>query len=131
MKITIIGGSKGTGAELATVAMDADHDVTVVSRSGTGPAGATIVTADASALLAKPLADHNEQEAAVFASDLDWTVVRPTGLKDKPATGTWRALEVTDEGTLGGSIPRADLAACILDVLGDDATIGKALGVSS
>lgn len=49
MKITIIGGSKGTGAELATVAMDADHDVTVVSRSGTGPAGATIVTADASA----------------------------------------------------------------------------------
>lgn len=206
MKITIIGGSKGTGAELATVAMDADHDVTVVSRSGTGPTGATIVTADASApadsgtlrdalagadavvvtvggakgvknaranitrsvisamdaagvrrlvvqsslgagdsgsqmpaplrvlmsaLLAKPLADHNEQEAAVFASDLDWTVVRPTGLKDKPATGTWRALEVSDEGTLGGSIPRADLAACILDVLGDDETVGKALGVSS
>ncbi|MFD5867875.1 NAD(P)-dependent oxidoreductase [Corynebacterium sp. NPDC060344] len=203
MNITIIGGSKGTGAHLVTVATDADHDVTVVSRSGTAPAGARIVTGDAAdpevlrealtgadavvvtvggakgvdnqrakvtravisameeagvrrlvvqsslgagdsasqlpaplrvlmkAVLAKPLADHDEQEAAVFASDLDWTVVRPTGLKDKPATGTWRALEVSDEGTLSGQIPRADLAACILGVLGDDATIGKALGVSS
>lgn len=203
MNITIIGGSKGTGAQLATVAIDADHDVTVVSRSGTAPAGAGVVAGDASdagvlreaitgadavvvtvggakgvehqrakvtkaviaamedssvrrlvvqsslgagdsgsqmparlrvlmkAVLAKPLADHDEREAAVFASGLDWTVVRPTGLKDKPATGSWRALEVSDEGTLSGSIPRADLAACILGVLGDDATIGKALGVSS
>ncbi|WP_295624012.1 NAD(P)-dependent oxidoreductase [uncultured Corynebacterium sp.] len=203
MKITIIGGSQGTGAQLASVAMAADHDVTVVSRSGTGPAGATIVAGDATdvdvvreaitgadavvvtvggakgvehqrtkvteaaiaamkdagvrrlvvqsslgagdsgsqmpallrvlmkAVLAKPLADHDRQEATVFASGLDWTVVRPTGLKDKPATGTWRALEVSDEGTLSGSIPRADLAACMLDVLGDDATIGTVLGVSS
>lgn len=204
MNITIIGGSKGTGAQLATIAIDADHDVTVVSRSGTAPAGARIVAGDATdadvlreaiagagagavvvtvggakgvenqratvtkaviaamedvgvrrlivqsslgagdsgaqmpaplrvlmnAVLAKPLADHNAQEAAVFASDLDWTVIRPTGLKDKPATGTWRALEVSDEGTLSGSIPRGDVAACMLVSLGDDATIGKALGVS-
>lgn len=200
MNITIIGGSKGTGAQLATIAIDADHDVTVVSRSGTAPAGARIVAGDATdadvlreaiagavvvtvggakgvenqratvtkavlaamedvgvrrlivqsslgagdsgaqmpaplrvlmnAVLAKPLADHNAQEAAVFASDLDWTVIRPTGLKDKPATGTWRALEVSDEGTLSGSIPRGDVAACMLVSLGDDATTGKALGVS-
>ena len=204
MNITIIGGSKGTGAQLATIAIDADHDVTVVSRSGTAPAGARIVAGDATdadvlreaiagagagavvvtvggakgvenqratvtkaviaamedvgvrrlivqsslgagdsgaqmpaplrvlmnAVLAKLLADHNAQEAAVFASDLDWTVIRPTGLKDKPATGTWRALEVSDEGTLSGSIPRGDVAACMLVSLGDDATIGKALGVS-
>lgn len=48
MNITIIGGSKGTGAQLATVAIDADHDVTVVSRSGTAPAGAGVVAGDAS-----------------------------------------------------------------------------------
>ena len=102
MNITIIGGSKGTGAQLATIAIDADHDVTVVSRSGTAPAGARIVAGDAT--------DADALREAI--------------------TGTWRALEVSDEGTLSGSIPRGDVAACMLVSLGDDATIGKALGVS-
>lgn len=203
MRITIIGGSAGTGAQLATVAREAGHDVTVLSRRGGAPNGARSVTgsatdpsvvreavagADAVAvtvggakgvkhqraqvtrtvieamqdagvrrlvvqsslgagesasqlsgllakitpvLLAKPLADHNEQESAVMTSGLDWTIVRPTGLKDKPATGRWQALDVSDPGKLGGSIPRADLAACMLDVLGDESTFGRALGVSS
>lgn len=203
VKITIVGGSKGTGAKLAEAARDAGHQVTVVSRSGTAPDGVERVTGSAvdpavvreaisgadavvvtvggakgvpnqrtavtraviagmremgvrrlviqssvgagdsasqlptplrqlmSMLLAKPLADHTQQEAAAMASGLDWTIVRPTGLTDKPALGAWRALEVSDPGHLRGSIPRADLAACLLGVLQDDATIGKAIGVSS
>ena len=203
MNITIIGGSKGTGALLASLARDAGHDVTVLSRTGTAPAGVRAVTGDArdlaaasqavagadavvitvggakgvsdhraavtrtviaamhdagvrrlvaqsslgagdsgsqlpapirmvtKLLLAKPLADHTAQEAAVTSSGLDWTLVRPTGLTNKPAAGSWHALDVTSDGQLRGSIPRADLAACLLDVLGDDSTIGKALGVSS
>src|SRR5690606_25660927 len=43
-------------------------------------------------VLANPLADHNEQEQAVRESGLDWTVVRPTGLSDKPAKGRWQSL---------------------------------------
>lgn len=82
-------------------------------------------------VLAKPVADHEEQEAAVMASGLDWTIVRPSGLTDKRATGSWQALETSEPGTLRGTIPRADLAACMLEVLEDDATIGSALGVSS
>lgn len=203
VKITVVGGSSGTGKVLAEAAIAAGHEVTVVSRSGTAPAGSATVAGSAthpgvardavagadavvvtvggakgvhhqraavtrsvinamketgarrlivqsslgagdsgaqmpaplrilmSALLAKPLADHDDQEQAVFGSGLDWTVVRPTGLTNKPAVGSWRALELSDGGTLGGSIPRGDLAACILDVIGDDSTIGKALGVSS
>ena len=200
MKITVIGGSKGTGAQLAGLARDARHEVTVLSRSGTAPTGVTGSATDAVAareavtgadavvvtvggakgvrhqraqvtraviaamreagvrrlvvqsslgagdsasqlprplgtitklMLMLPLADHDEQEAAVRRSGLDWTVLRPTGLTDKPATGSWQALRVGDPGTLRSSIPRADLAACMLDALGDDATIGAFLGASS
>lgn len=62
---------------------------------------------------------------------LDWTIVRPTGLTDKPATGAWRALEPSQEGKLGGTITRADLAAFMLQALTDDATIGSAVGISN
>lgn len=82
-------------------------------------------------LLAVPLADHDQQEAAVTSSGLDWTVVRPTGLTTKPGTGRWRAHQVGDGGTLGGSIPRADLAAYLLAALTDDSLIGRAVGISS
>lgn len=203
MKICIIGGSQGTGAQLATLATDAGHDVVALSRRGTAPAGAAALAGSATDLdavtravtgadafvvtvggakgmqhqraavartvieamraagvrrllvqsslgasgssvqfprairgltmlaLAKPLADHDEQEAAVTASGLDWTIVRPSGLTDKPATGTWTALEVGQPGTLRGTIPRADLAAFMLSLLPDDAALGKAFGVSS
>lgn len=47
MKITIIGGSRGTGAQLATLAQTAGHDVTVLSRSGDAPDGVRVVAGDA------------------------------------------------------------------------------------
>ncbi len=47
MKITIIGGSQGTGAELAKAALVGGHDVTVLSRSGKAPAGAAVITGSA------------------------------------------------------------------------------------
>lgn len=203
MRITIIGGSRGTGARLAEKASAAGHEVTVLSRSGAAPDGVRIIQGSATdpdaartavtgadavvvtvggakgvrrhraavtrtiidamqdqgvrrlvvqsslgagdsgsqmplplrvlmkGLLATALADHDEQEAAVRQSGLDWTVVRPTGLTNKPGTGHWQALEVGEAGTLRGSVPRDDVAACILRVLEDGSTIGKALGVSS
>lgn len=203
MRITVIGGSRGTGAQLAERAAAAGHDVTVLSRSGEAPDGvrslvgsasdpvaareavagadAVVVTVGGakgvrhqraavtrtvvaamqeegvrrlvvqsslgagdsgsqmplplrlamSALLARPFADHDEQESVVRASGLDRTVVRPTGLTNKPGTGSWQAREVGEAGTLRGSIPRDDLAACILRLLDDLSTIGTSLGLSS
>ena len=203
MKLTVIGGSRGTGALVAGLARDAGHEVTVVSRSGSAPAGCRAVTGSATdpavarsavkgadavlvtvggakgvrgqrtevtravvegmvatgarrlvvqsslgagdsgtqlplplrllmkVVLAVPLADHNQQESAVTESGLDWTLVRPTGLTDKPATGRWRALRVGEGGTLGGTIPRADLAAYLLEVLSDNALIEESVGISS
>lgn len=202
MKVTIIGGSKGTGAYVGAAALKAGDEVTVLSRSGnvpedvrsvvgsaTGPAAVREAIAGADAvvvtvggakgvrhqraaatrtviaamkdtgvrrlivqsslgagdsgsqlpaplnlitpvMLAKPLADHNEQEAAVEKSGVNWTIVRPSGLTDKPATGEVKALSVGQDGKLGGSIPRADLAQFILAAVTDESTFGKAIGVS-
>lgn len=202
MKITVIGGSQGTGRNVAEQARDAGNDVTVVSRSGKVPDGVRSVVGDATdpkvaeeaiagadavvitvggskgsprhrtdvtkaaieamrragvrrlvvqsslgagdsgqqlpqpfrlfakVALAKPIADHNAQEDVVRASGLDWTIVRPPGLTDQPATGEWLALEVGDGGTLNGRISRADLAAFILASLDSDAA-GREVGVSS
>ena len=203
MKITIIGGSKGTGAQLASLALKVGHSVTVLSRSGTAPAGLRSITGNATdpavaveavtganvvvvtvgaakgvhhqraavtrtiiaamqetgvrrlvvqsslgagdsaaqlpapirlitqLVLGKALADHNEQELAVTTSGLDWTVMRPAGLTNKLPTGTWTALGATGEGKPYGSIPRGDLAACMLEILDNDATFGSALSLSS
>lgn len=203
MKLTIIGGSSGTGAALADQAYIAGDQVTIVSRSGNAPGFATVVQGSAqdpavvaeavrgadavvvavggskgddrnrakvtevvidamrtagvkrivvhSSLgagdsaqqmkqplrwiaqktLAKPLADHNEQEELVTASGLDWTIVRPSGLRDTPGTGKYKALEVGQEGHLGGSISRSDVAAFILEALNTPSTIGKAIGLST
>lgn len=203
MKITVIGGSTGTGALLASRAHADGHEVTALSRRGTAPEGVRATTGDAldpevvaavvaeadavvvsvggtkgatrhraavtrsviaamqaagtrrlvvqsslgvgdsgsqlpgpigwltKVLLRRPLADHGEQETAVIGSGLDWTLVRPTGLTNGPATGTWRALTPTDEGALRGTISRSDLAALLLDIIGDETTIGSTLGASS
>lgn len=203
MKIVVIGGSEGTGAQVASLAQTAGNEVTVLSRSGTAPVGVNTIAGDTinpevaaravagadavvvtvggakgvsnqraavtksiigamkeagirrlviqsslgagdsasqlpapmrpvvKLMLAKALADHNEQESAVEDSGLDWTILRPASLNDKEPTGKWTALEVGEDGKLKGSISRLDLAGCILGVLNDDSTIGKALGVSS
>lgn len=204
MRITVVGGSKGTGARFAALAHAAGHEVTVVSRSGAGgaaglrhvagdasePVVATEAVAGADAVvitvgaakgvpnqrtavtrsivdamrtagvgrllvqsslgagdsvtqlpgllgvltklvLTKPLADHNSQEDVVRASGLDWTILRPTGLTDKDPTGGWRMLQVSDDGRLGGTITRGDLAALMLETLDDARAIGKSFGISN
>jgi putative NADH-flavin reductase len=58
-------------------------------------------------------ADMRGMEDIVRATDLDWTFVRPTYLRDHPPTGTYR---VTDNATPPGGwrITRTDLARFIV-----------------
>ena len=70
-------------------------------------------------LLRKVYADKNRQEAIVRDSGLDWVLVRPSVLNDKPGGRPVRAL--TDlSGFHGGSISRADVATFVLDQLRSD-----------
>ena len=54
-----------------------------------------------------------EADAAVIASDRDWTIVRPGRLTDDPATGHVRI----DSAPFAGEISRDDLAAVLAGVL--------------
>jgi putative NADH-flavin reductase len=65
-------------------------------------------------LLKKVYADKNRQEAIVRNSGLNWVLVRPSILNNKPGRGSIRAL--TDlSGFHGGSIAREDVAKFVLD----------------
>lgn len=68
--------------------------------------------------------DKDRQEAIVKASGLDWTIVRPTVLNDKPARGNVRA--VTDlSGFHGGAISRADVADFVVRQIAETAFLRK------
>ncbi len=61
-------------------------------------------------------ADKERQEAAIYKSGLDWTIVRPPLLKEGPQTGGYRlALGTTPTG--GWQISRADVAHFIVNEL--------------
>jgi uncharacterized protein YbjT (DUF2867 family) len=55
----------------------------------------------------------SEADADLRDRDLDWTIVRPGGLTNDPPTG----LVLAAASTGGGSIPRADVAAVLADLL--------------
>jgi uncharacterized protein YbjT (DUF2867 family) len=70
-------------------------------------------------LLRKVYADKNRQEAIVRDSGLDWVLVRPSLLNDKPRRDKVRAL--TDLSDFhGGTIARDDVATFVLDQLRAD-----------
>jgi putative NADH-flavin reductase len=71
-------------------------------------------------------ADHVAMEEAVRASGLDWTVLRPPRLTDKPLTGRYRTREGLN--LRGGlTVSRADVAHLALAVAGDPDTYGTAI----
>ena len=81
--------------------------------------------------LTRALADHADQEAAVAASGLDWTVVRPGGLTNGPATGSYVAQETADGLAMKGRISRADVASYIVGILDDPTTFGRAVAMGT
>jgi uncharacterized protein YbjT (DUF2867 family) len=78
------------------------------------------VTADAGDVWGAYVEAKRDADAALRASDLDWTIIRPGGLTDEAGTGNVRLAEKVDRG----QIPRADVAALIAAALDDPATIG-------
>jgi uncharacterized protein YbjT (DUF2867 family) len=69
-------------------------------------------------------------EDVLRASDLDWTVLRPPQLSGKPLTGRYRT--AVGRNVRGGwSIPRADVAHCMLTVLDRPETIGQIIGIAT
>ncbi len=62
-----------------------------------------------------------DADTALRDSDLDWTIIRPGGLTDDPATGQVELGPDVDRG----EVSRADVAKVLAACLGDDRTIGQ------
>jgi nucleoside-diphosphate-sugar epimerase len=68
-----------------------------------------------------------QADAAVAASDRDWTILRPGGLTDDPGSGTVRI----GSDPFRGSVPRDDVASVIAELLPDERSNKKILYLSS
>ncbi len=80
-------------------------------------------------ILKNAFADMRRCEEELRASDVDWTLVRPPQLTDRPATGRYRtAIDVNIRG--GRQISRADLAACVLGLIANDSTVRHHVSVA-
>ncbi len=75
-------------------------------------------------------ADMRAGEDEIRRSDLEWTIVRPPSLNGKAATGSYR-LAVDRNLPHGFSVSRADLAACVLGLLGDPATVRRHVAIAN
>jgi nucleoside-diphosphate-sugar epimerase len=68
-----------------------------------------------------------EADAALQASDRQWTIVRPGRLTDEPGTGRVRI----DLEPYRGEVPRADVAAVLDELLDRTSTVGRILYVNA
>jgi putative NADH-flavin reductase len=74
-------------------------------------------------------ADMRSAEAVIEGTGLDWTIVRPPALTDGPATGKYRtAVEVNVRHSF--RVSRADLAACMLTLISDAATVRRHVAIA-
>ena len=74
--------------------------------------------------------DATAMERIITNSELEWTIVRPPKLTNKPYTGRYR-IRTGHLPTLGFNISRADVADSLLNAAENPSTIRKVLGVSN
>ena len=104
----------------------------VVSAMGVGESWDSLSLVNKSffaVLLKSAREDHEAQEAAVKASKLDWTIIRPSGLVDTPRTGVYSIGENIRAKT--SQISRADVADLILNELEKQALVHKAVTITN
>ncbi|MEV0235921.1 SDR family oxidoreductase [Nonomuraea sp. NPDC050786] len=81
-------------------------------------------------VLRHPYADLAEAERLLRASDLDWTIVRPSRLTDGGRSARYRT--ALDRNIRGGlSTTRADVARCMLTLITDQGSIRHVVSVAS
>ena len=74
--------------------------------------------------------DASEMENIVAKSGLDWTLVRPPQLTDKPRTGNYRT-KIGHLPPFGFNISRADVADFMIKASENHASIQKVIGLAN
>jgi uncharacterized protein YbjT (DUF2867 family) len=126
------GAGPGSGAE-RKLTMDRDGAIKLLEATAAGPARYVVVSAvgaesppDGDDVFSVYLRAKAEADAAVMASDREWTVVRPGGLTDDPGTGRVRI----ETEAFRGQVTRDDVAAVLAAVLDEPRTAGRVLYVN-
>jgi putative NADH-flavin reductase len=125
----------GTRSVIEAMLKEGTHRLILVSGSivaddGEGPAMRYLVKPLArGTLLRHVAADMRGAEEQVRESGLDWTIVRPPRLTSGPASGTYRT-EIGRNVRRGVTVCRADLAAYMLGIITDPATIHHHVGIA-
>lgn len=83
----------------------------------------------ASRLLRPTIADHEDNEALIRRSGLDWTIIHPPKLTNGRRTGTYRHGEAIQARSPFPTISRADLGDFMLGQLTDRTYLRKAVAV--
>ncbi|MDB5614311.1 MAG: flavin reductase [Devosia sp.] len=109
-----------TATRALVSAMQAEHVARLVAITGIGAGDSVGHGGFAFDRLIYPLllrnvyADKNRQEAIIRDSGLDWVLVRPSVLNDKPGRGSPRTLENLS-AFHGGTIARGDVASFVVE----------------
>jgi len=74
--------------------------------------------------------DHEHQERIVQASELDWTIVRPSAFKDKPGEGDYLVDIDPSVNNLKLTIAKSEIADFLVSQLNDDSYLRRAVGIS-
>lgn len=76
------------------------------------------------------IADHETQEKAIMASDVEWTLIRPPYLTDDPVLGTYVSDFGSDTSGLTWKISRGDVAHSMLETFERGTHVHRAVGLS-
>ncbi|MFJ7217960.1 NAD(P)-dependent oxidoreductase [Amycolatopsis sp. NPDC098790] len=134
-KAPITTYSRGTATIIASMRRHEVRRLVVVSSSGVAPQRYSdggflfnrVLLPYVTRVLGKTLYDDmRRMEELVRASELEWTVVRPSGLYHLPSATSYT---VADTHADGRFTARADLAACMLDLVEGKRFVGSTVGV--
>ncbi|MEU8399660.1 NAD(P)H-binding protein [Nonomuraea sp. NPDC048892] len=122
---------------MAAMGRTGSRRLLMVSASGmvTGPDDGPLVRYVLKPLIVQRLFRHSyadlaRAEGLLRAADLDWTIVRPSRLTDAGLTGSYRT--AVDRNLRGGmNTTRADLAACMLELIGDATSVRHVVSVAT
>jgi nucleoside-diphosphate-sugar epimerase len=126
------GAGPGSGAE-RKLTMDRDGAIKLLEASAESSARYVMVSSigaehppSGDDVFSVYLRAKAQADAAVMASDRDWTIVRPGALTDGPGTGRVRI----DAEPFRGQVPRDDVAAVLALILHDSRASRRVLYVN-
>jgi putative NADH-flavin reductase len=124
--------SEGTANIIRAMKENHVNRIVVVTAMGVAESWSTLSFVNKlffATLLRNTREDHEKQEVFVKESNLDWTIIRPSGLTDTPLTESYDIGESIQGKT--SRIARADVAHAIIKEVHDNTFVHKAVTITN